>query len=426
MPALTPCTTFASASLHITACATTSAATMLPVLRSPIPHPIPVWAVCIWASCTRTSPLSVSTDSKRTVFVYSPAPCLPLILHPCAARNECSHFARSQNDVLLLITFSGKTPELLNLLPHLPAELPLIALTSHTSYHTLPLVGERGNTILLPTPIPESEVASFGIAAPTTSTTVTMALGDALALASADRLHSCTGAGEPVGPREVFRRNHPGGAIGIANSLLMDKGGVERIRALAVCWADIPIADEQGLSIGSAGTAGQPPPSPVISETSSESEIDLVDWDCSSGGGADLRAVSGNPGSDDRKRSSNRGGAAHYPSGSLRVLDCLLTAVKSAKGWLRTRDGGLIPPRKLMAASHHLYAEVNAPELGLVADVNDLIKVPAESSVNEAARVLYSRRSLGELTDDTVVVITENGKAFGVVEVGDVIRRGGL
>lgn len=272
-----------------------------------------------------------------------------------------------------------------------------------------------------------------------------MALGDALALASADRLHSCTGEGESgSGPREVFRRNHPGGAIGIANNLMKDKGGVERIRALAVCWADIPIADEQGIITGNSATTGQPPPSPVISETSSETEIDLVDWDCSSG--ADVGVVAGNPGNNNsnndsnktannRKRSSsssigNRGcaarGAPHYPCG-LRVLDCLLIAVKSPKGWLRTTDGGLIPPKKLMAASHHhLYAEVNTPELGLVVDVNDLIKVPAESSMKEVARVLYSRRSLGELTDDTAIVIIENGKAHGVLEVGDVIRHGGL
>lgn len=251
-----------------------------------------------------------------------------------------------------------------------------------------------------------------------------MALGDALALASADRLHNCTRAGGSDGPREVFRRNHPGGAIGIANNILIRKGGVERMRALAVCWADIPIA-EQGININNAAITGQPPPSPVISEMSSESEIDLVDWDCSSG--TDVGAAGTPCNSNNRKHSSNGSGrgAPHYPSG-LRVLDCLLIAVKSPKGWLRTADGGLIPPKKLMAASHHhLYAEVNAPELDLVVDVNDLIKVPAESSVKEVARALCSRRSLGEVTNDTVVVIIENGKAHGVIEVGDVIQRGG-
>ncbi|TGZ81474.1 SIS domain-containing protein, partial [Ascodesmis nigricans] len=117
-----------------------------------------------------------------------------------------------KNDVLLLITYSGKTPELLQLLPHLPAHLPLIALTAHTSYQTSPLTRGRSSAILLPAPIPESEVASFGVAAPTTSTTVAMAIGDALSLSVAERIHS----GECKGPREVFKKNHPGGAIGVA------------------------------------------------------------------------------------------------------------------------------------------------------------------------------------------------------------------
>ncbi|KAF8535532.1 hypothetical protein BDD12DRAFT_751734 [Trichophaea hybrida] len=249
-----------------------------------------------------------------------------------------------KNDILLLITFSGKTPELLQLLPHLPAQLPLIALTSHTSYHTLPLIGDRDNAILLPAPIPESEVASFGVAAPTTSTTVAMALGDALALSAADRLHDS--ANGDMGPREVFRKNHPGGAIGLANKMMTSKGAVERIRAL-VCYS------------------------------------------------------------------------------TLRVLDCLRMAVSSPKGWLRTTDGGLIPPKKLQGC-HNLMAEVYSPNLGLVVDVNELVKIPAETAVKEAASILHTRRLLGEVVDDTVVVVVENGKVYGVLEVGDVIERGDL
>ncbi|KAA8914271.1 hypothetical protein FN846DRAFT_896992 [Sphaerosporella brunnea] len=260
-----------------------------------------------------------------------------------------------KNDVLLLITFSGKTPELLQLLPHLPAQLPLIVLTSHTSYHTCPLIRDHKNAILLPTPIPESEVDSFGVAAPTTSTTVALALGDALTLVAADALHGGSG----LGSREVFRRNHPGGAIGIAN-MILNKGGIDRIRALAVRWADIPIADTQGA--------------------------------CYS---------------------------------SLTVLDCLRMAVKSPKGWLRTADDGVIPPRKLLSCQH-LCADVYSPEHGLVVDVNELIKFSAETPVSEVAAALYPRRSLGEIIDETAIVVVEDGKVHGLVEVGDVIERAGL
>jgi len=61
-------------------------------------------------------------------------------------------------------------------------------------------------SILLPAPIPVSEVQTFGVAAPTTSTTVAIALTDALALAVARRLHP--------NPSAVFKGFHPGGAIG--------------------------------------------------------------------------------------------------------------------------------------------------------------------------------------------------------------------
>ncbi|KAK3082489.1 hypothetical protein LTR53_020316, partial [Teratosphaeriaceae sp. CCFEE 6253] len=63
--------------------------------------------------------------------------------------------------------------------------------------------------ILLPAPIPEREDASFGVSAPTTSTTVALAVADMLALTVAEQMH-----GKRKG--EVFARNHPGGAIGIS------------------------------------------------------------------------------------------------------------------------------------------------------------------------------------------------------------------
>ncbi|MCJ1273141.1 hypothetical protein MMC21_000930 [Puttea exsequens] len=113
-----------------------------------------------------------------------------------------------EKDTILIITFSGKTPEILALLPYLPRSLPLIALTSHLDPSTCALFSDRdpGLSILLPAPIPTSEAESFGVAAPTTSTTVAVALSDALALAVARRLYP--------DPSSVFKGFHPGGAIG--------------------------------------------------------------------------------------------------------------------------------------------------------------------------------------------------------------------
>ena len=99
---------------------------------------------------------------------------------------------------------------------HLPPSLTVMAITAHPDAHTCPLLANRhphcsakhfANSILLPAPVHESEEATFGVAAPTTSTTVALVIGDMLALTVADRLHQ-----EKAGA--VFKNNHPGGTIG--------------------------------------------------------------------------------------------------------------------------------------------------------------------------------------------------------------------
>lgn len=139
-----------------------------------------------------------------------------------------------QNDILLLITFSGRTSELLSLIRYIPSDTPLIALTSHTHPSTCPLISGRSNGILLPAPIHESETISFGVSAPTTSTTVALALGDALAIAVARSFHSVLGKG----PAEVFHGFHPGGAIGET----VAAAGPKRMADMATMLKNVPIA----------------------------------------------------------------------------------------------------------------------------------------------------------------------------------------
>lgn len=94
------------------------------------------------------------------------------------------------------------------MLAHIPPDLPLIAVTSYTDSSSCPLFSQRASSscILLPAPIPCSEIEAFGVPAPTSSTTTALALTDALTLAVARRLHS--------DPQGVFHLHHPGGAIG--------------------------------------------------------------------------------------------------------------------------------------------------------------------------------------------------------------------
>jgi D-arabinose 5-phosphate isomerase GutQ len=131
-------------------------------------------------------------------------------VHGCdAAHGDLGAVRAARGDVLLLVSFSGTTPELAGLLPHVPAAVPVVALTAHADARRCPLTRGRAAAVLLPSPVHEREETSFGVSAPTTSTTVAIALGDMLAIAAAERVHGRDTA-------RVFARNHPGGAIGAA------------------------------------------------------------------------------------------------------------------------------------------------------------------------------------------------------------------
>ncbi|KAG6001866.1 hypothetical protein E4U21_003763 [Claviceps maximensis] len=156
-------------------------------------------------------------------------------------------------DTLLFVTFSGKTQEIMLLLPHLDEALPTILLTSHIRRDTCELIRQRPGTILLPAPIPESETISFGVSAPTSSTTVALALGDALAITTASEMHQNIAA--------TFAKNHPGGAIGeaavveaaaaAAASTSVAEPATKRPRTLkdvCVLMDDIPYSHVLGLT----------------------------------------------------------------------------------------------------------------------------------------------------------------------------------
>lgn len=138
----------------------------------------------------------------------------------------------SDADVILFITFSGRTQELLLLLPHLNPLLPVLIITSHTHRSTCAIIDARPDAILLPAPIHESETDSFGVSAPTTSTTIALALGDALAVAVSEELHPSVA--------KVFLKNHPGGAIGQGEVAK----GPQNISDIAIPISDIPFVGE--------------------------------------------------------------------------------------------------------------------------------------------------------------------------------------
>jgi D-arabinose 5-phosphate isomerase GutQ len=132
-----------------------------------------------------------------------------------------------QEDTILFISNSGKTGELLQALPHFDSCLPAIIITEAASPAACELIRQRPGTILLPAPLPISEEAAFGVKAPTISTTMALALGDALAITASKELYN-------QALSSVFLKNHPGGAIGAAIQ------NIQRLSDRAIPIIDIP------------------------------------------------------------------------------------------------------------------------------------------------------------------------------------------
>ncbi|KAF8430223.1 hypothetical protein EV426DRAFT_660512 [Tirmania nivea] len=276
-----------------------------------------------------------------------------VFLHPVEALHGDLGILRP-HDIILMITYSGNTPELLALLPHIPAHVPRIVLTSHTNYNTTKLTCSWSNTILLPAPIPEREEVTFGVPAPTTSTTVAMALSDALAMAVSKVLHGGDGS-----PGEVFKRNHPGGVIGLDMGIV----GVT-ISDLAIPLKEIPT-----------------PPT----------------------------------------ESSDDGSVLWSPVAQVPVLDCLLLAVRSRGGWLKTAKGEVVSPRLLQRVTEPAMSFRNE-ELGLVVPEEKWVKVPGNASIDEARRSIMATRTedfTGSRMESLVVATVVDGKVVGVIEYGE-------
>jgi arabinose-5-phosphate isomerase len=146
-------------------------------------------------------------------------------VHPAeAAHGDMG--AITADDVLLLLSKGGETEELAHLLTYAKRfDIPIIALACNGDSS---LMRAADVALLLPD-APES--CAIGMA-PTTSTTMMMALGDALAVALMERRGF---------DAERYRDFHPGGSLGralIRVSDLMHTGG-----AIPLCQEDTPMQD---------------------------------------------------------------------------------------------------------------------------------------------------------------------------------------
>lgn len=258
-----------------------------------------------------------------------------------------------QDDTLVILTYSGRTPEILSLLSHLPAMLPLVAVTSHGDMCSCPLFTGRLSSLctLLPAPIPCTEIEAFGVPTPTSSTTTALALTDALALALARQLHPR--------PSAVFHHYHPGGAIGASVAPI----GPQLIESIATRTDDVPIIE-------------------------------------------------------DRHRQSN-------PT----VLDALLTAARSASGWVRPSLDTIIAPRQIQRIGRG--ADLNQPLSSLkdmvAVEKLDWISIPGANSIQEAQEWILQMRQSGRgktfLKSGTILGIVDSQQCVsGVVEIEEIMN----
>jgi len=119
-------------------------------------------------------------------------------LHPVEAMHGDLGMVAA-TDVVLAISYSGETTELNALLASISErKVSIIAMTGGTN-STLAACADVTLNVAVP-----KEACPLGLA-PTTSTTATLALGDALAVALLERKQF---------KAEDFRRNHPGGSLG--------------------------------------------------------------------------------------------------------------------------------------------------------------------------------------------------------------------
>ena len=151
----------------------------------------------------------------------------------------------TRNDAVVLISNSGETRELADMIAYVTRfDIPLIALTKRRD-STLARAAEH---VLLMPDAPEA--CSIGMA-PTTSTTMTMALGDALAVA----LMEARGF-----DRESYHAFHPGGTLGA--QLLRVSAIMHRGAELPVVAPETPMSDtlvemsQKGFGVAAVVAAG--------------------------------------------------------------------------------------------------------------------------------------------------------------------------
>ena len=159
---------------------------------------------------------------------------LAIALHPCDALHGDLGIVTS-DDVVVMLSNSGKTEELLTMLPHLKRrQVPIIAIVGNLQS----LLAKQADVVLDASV--EREACPLNLA-PTTSTTVALAIGDALAM-TVMQIKGLT-------PQD-FALNHPAGRLGKRLTLqvadLMHSGSQLPTLDPQASFLDVVLAVSQG------------------------------------------------------------------------------------------------------------------------------------------------------------------------------------
>ena len=138
--------------------------------------------------------------AEKTSAIFASTGTRSIVLNPVQAMHGDLGMV-APRDVLLALSFSGESEEILKLVPAIRRHgLKIVAMTGNVESSLAKL-----SDVILEVPC-GPEACPFGMA-PTTSATAMMAMGDALAMALVD---------ENRFDREQYALNHPAGAIGRA------------------------------------------------------------------------------------------------------------------------------------------------------------------------------------------------------------------
>lgn len=148
--------------------------------------------------------------ASKTVATLNSLRMHSALLHPSEAlHGDLGMIREDHGDSLIIISASGNSPELLQMLEHTPITVPVVLMTCNKN-SILSKHPKVMSLLLAEIPSSLSETNLYGLSAPTISTTLCLTLLDAVCI-SLSELH----INDYTTRKEVFRVYHPGGAIGI-------------------------------------------------------------------------------------------------------------------------------------------------------------------------------------------------------------------